>query len=71
MPGINPDIICHGLASDPEVRPVKQKSRKMNKERSQALSDEVDRLLQANFIRKTFYPDWLANPVLVKKKSNK
>jgi len=42
MPGINPDIICHRLAIDPEVRPVKLKSWKMNEERSQALSDEVD-----------------------------
>jgi len=43
----------------------------MNKERSHAISDEVDRLLQAGFIRETFYLEWLSNPVLVKKKNEK
>jgi len=32
-----------------------------------AISDEVDSLLQADFIRETLYPDWLSNSVLVKK----
>ena len=67
MPDIDPTIICPRLAINPEVRPVKQKPRKKNVKRSQAFSDEIDRLLRANFIRKTFYPDWLANSVLVKK----
>jgi len=40
----------------------------MNEERSQALIDEVDRLLRVGFIREIFYSEWLANPVLVKKK---
>jgi len=29
--------------------------------------DEVDKLLIANFIREVYYPDWLANVVMVKK----
>jgi len=41
----------------------------MNKERSRAISDEVDRLIQAGFIRETFYPEWLSNLVLVKKRT--
>jgi len=45
--------------------------RRLNKERSHAISDEVDRLLQASFIRETFYPDWVSDPVLVKKKNGK
>jgi len=40
----------------------------MNEERSHAISDEVDRQLQAGFIQETFYSDWLSNPILVKKK---
>ena len=71
MPGIDTDIICHWLAIDSKVKPVKQKLRKINKERSQALSDEVDRLLQASFIQETFFLDWLTNTVLVKKKGGK
>ena len=66
MPGIDPAIICHWLAIDPKVKLVKQKPRKMNVKEGQALSDEVDRLLCANFIWETHYPDGLPNPVLVK-----
>ena len=30
-----------------------------------ALQDEIDCLLKIRFIRESYYPDWLANPVLV------
>ena len=33
--------------------------------------DEVNKLLAANFIREVYYPDWLANVVLVKKANGK
>ena len=71
MPGIDPGIICHKLSIKADTKPVKQKPRRMNDERSHAISDEVDRLLQVGFIQETFYPDWLSNPVLVKKKNDK
>jgi len=34
MPGIDSAIICHRLSFNPGVKPVKQKTRKMNEERS-------------------------------------
>jgi hypothetical protein len=71
MPGIDPEIICHKLSIRVGARPVKQKARRINVERSQALNEEVYRLLKAEFIRETLYPEWLANPVLVKKKNGK
>ena len=43
----------------------------MNKERSHAISNEVDHLLHVGFIRETFCPDWLPIPILVKKKNGK
>ena len=43
----------------------------MNAEHLWALSDEVDRLPKAGFIRETLYPEWLANPILIKKKNEK
>ena len=67
MSGIDPEVICHKLSIKADSRPVKQSPRRMNKERSRAISDEVDHLLQAGFIRETFYPNWLSNPVLKKK----
>ena len=33
--------------------------------------DKVDKLLAANFIREVYYPDWLANVVMVKKGNEK
>ena len=33
--------------------------------------DEVNKLLVANFIRKVYYPEWLANVVMVKKANGK
>ena len=71
MPGIDPLIISHKLNVDPSLRPIKQKRRIFALERNNAIMEEVDKLLTANFIRKVFYPDWLANVVMVKKANGK
>ena len=51
MPGIGPEVIYHKLSIKVDVKPVKQKPRRMNEEKSRAISDKVNRLLQAGFIR--------------------
>ncbi|XP_024004042.1 uncharacterized protein LOC112081519 [Eutrema salsugineum] len=51
--------------------PIKQKRRKLGPEKAQAVNDEVERLLKAGSITEVKYPDWLANPVVVKKKNGK
>ena len=33
--------------------------------------DEVNKLLVANFIREVYYPEWLANVIMVKKANRK
>ena len=43
----------------------------MDAERYQALKDKVDKLLACDFIKDSFYPSWLANPMLVKKPNGK
>src|SRR6266498_2884677 len=40
-------------------------------DRKEAIRDELTKLTTANFIREVYHPDWLANPVLVKKKNRK
>ena len=40
-------------------------------ERHRAIGEEIAKLLAAGFIGEVFYSDWLANPVLVKKKTRK
>ena len=43
----------------------------MDADRYKALQDEADRLLKIGFIRESYYPDWLVNPVLVIKSNGK
>ncbi|XP_074374821.1 uncharacterized protein LOC141715244 [Apium graveolens] len=71
MVGIDPNVMCHRLNIDPDKKGVRQKRRPISGERAEALKEEVDRLLQAGLVRESFYPMWLANPVLVKKLNGK
>jgi hypothetical protein len=71
MPGIDPSIISHKLNVNPCLRPIKQKRRVFAPERNNTIMKEMDKLLTANFIREVFYPDWLANVVIVKKANGK
>ncbi|XP_075640244.1 uncharacterized protein LOC142611990 [Castanea sativa] len=71
MLGISSEIIQHKLDVDPEKKLVQQRRRMFAPERNQATMDEVNKLLQAGFIREIYYPDWLANIVLVKKTNGK
>ena len=56
---------------DLERKPVQQKRRAFAPERDQAIAEEVTKLLTAGFIHEVYYPDWLANVVLVKKANGK
>ncbi len=71
MPGIDPLTICHKLNVDPSIWPIKQKRRVFAPNRNQAISDEVEKLLAAGFIIEVYYPNWLANVVMVKKSNGK
>jgi hypothetical protein len=71
MPGIDPSIIEHRLNVDRNCRPVKQQRRSFAPKRNQAIEDEVQKLIKAEFIREVDYPEWLANVVLVKKANGK
>jgi len=54
MLGVDPGIIYCKLSIKMDAKSVKQKPRRMNEERSRAISDDVDHLLQVSFIRETF-----------------
>jgi ribonuclease HI len=71
MPGISTEVIVHKLNVNPSIRPVKQKRRVFASERNTAVMEEVDKLLTAGFIREVYYPEWLANVVMVKKSTGK
>ncbi|OAO98569.1 hypothetical protein AXX17_AT4G36920 [Arabidopsis thaliana] len=69
MTGIAPEVTCHKLNTDPTFKPVRQKRRRLGSDRAKAVQDEVERLLKAGLIKEVQYPEWLANPVVVKKKN--
>ena len=48
-----------------------QKSIQLSREHADAIRDKVVKLKRAGAIKEVFYPEWLANTVVVKKKSGK
>ena len=71
MPGVDPGFIVHKLNMDPLFPPKKQRPRRAPKEHVDAVNLEVQRLKEAGVIKEIFFPKWLANIVVVKKKNGK
>jgi hypothetical protein len=61
------EMIEHKLGIDLAFKPIKQKERRYMPERRETIRVEVNKLLEAGFIRPVDYTSWLANPVLVEK----
>ena len=70
-PRVDSNFICHHLNVNPAVVPKKQPPRHSYKKHFDAIKDEVIKLKQAGAIKEVFYPKWLANTIVVKKKSGK
>jgi hypothetical protein len=68
MPGIPRDVAEHSLDIRASARPVKQHLRRFDEEKRRAIGEEVHKLMTAGFIKEVFHPEWLANPILVRKK---
>ena len=71
MLGIDDKVIEHYLNVDPTKKLVQQKRQVFAPEKNKAVIEEVEKLLIAGFIREVFYPEWLANIVMVKKPNGK
>jgi hypothetical protein len=54
--GVSRDVIEHRLQVSPSARPKKHKLCKMPEEKVEAAKAEVQRLLNAGFIREVAYP---------------
>src|SRR5438105_10220407 len=70
-PGVPREVIEHYLNVKEGAKPIKQRLRRFAQDRKEAIRDELTKLTATNFIREVYHPDWLANPVLVKKKNGK
>jgi hypothetical protein len=69
MPGIPREEAVCSLDLDEKARPIKYWLQRFAQDRKEAIRIEVTRILAAGFIREVTHPEWLANPVLVKKKN--
>ena len=70
-PRVDPDFIYHHLNVNPSITPRKQPPKHSSKDHYEAVKDEVTNLKQVGAIKEVFYPEWLANTVVVKKKNRK
>jgi len=70
-PGVDPSFICHHLNVNPSIIPRKQPPRHSSKDHFNAVKDNVMKFKQTGAIKEVFYPEWLANTVVVKKKNGK
>ncbi|RVW76721.1 Transposon Ty3-I Gag-Pol polyprotein [Vitis vinifera] len=64
MKGIHPSIASHRLNVFLTARAVRQRIRRFHPDRQRIIRNEIDKLLEAGFIREVSYPDWLANIVV-------
>ena len=71
VPRVDPEFIVHKLNVDPSVPPKKHKPRRLAKKHVEAVKTEVQRLKEVRVIREIYFPEWLANTVVVKKKNGK
>ena len=69
MPGLDPKVAVHTLAIKNGVRPVKQAQSWCRPELTLKIEAEVNKLIEAGFIREVKYSTWISSIVPVKKKN--
>src|SRR3954470_3212377 len=69
MPGVPMKFAEHKLHVRSDVKPVRQPLRRLSEEKRRVVGEDIAWLLAAGFIMEVFFPEWLANPVLVLKKN--
>jgi hypothetical protein len=68
MSGLSSELVEHWLSIKDGFRPYKQPARRFNPDIYDCVKEEVNRLLEANFIRPCRYADWISNIISVEKK---
>ena len=65
VPGIDLTFICHHLNVNPSITSKKQSPQRPSREHADAISEEVMKVKRAGAIKEVFYPEWLANTMVV------
>jgi hypothetical protein len=71
MKGIPREVAKHKLNIKSGSKSVKQRLCRFNDKKCKAIGEEILKFLSVGFICEVLNPEWLANPVLVKKKNKK
>ena len=69
MPGLDPRVAIHRPSIKKGVPPKKQPQWRFRLELVPKIEKEVNKLIEAGFIRQVRYPTWIANMVPVRKKN--
>ena len=70
MSGLSRDLVEHRLPIKAGFRPYKQPSKRFNPIMYDQIKEEINRLLDARFIRSCRYAEWISNIVPVEKKDS-
>jgi hypothetical protein len=65
MPGLDRNIVEHRLPRKPGFRPFQQRARQMKAEVLEEVKKEVEKMIEAGFIRTCRYAEWISNVVPV------
>jgi hypothetical protein len=68
MPGLSCELVEHRLPIKDGFRPYKQPMLRFNSDIYDRVKEEINRLLEANFIRPCRYADWISNIISMEKK---
>ena len=71
MPGLDRSIIEHRLLLKKGFRPFQQRARQMKAEVLEEVKKEVEKMLDAGFIRPCRYAEWISSVVPVQKKDGR
>jgi hypothetical protein len=71
MRGIPREVTEHSLWINPGSKPIKHRLHHFDEEKQRAIREEISKLLTVGFVKEIHHSEWLANSVLVQKKSGK
>ena len=71
MPGLDRSIVEHRLPLKKGFRPFQQRARQMKAEVLEEVKKEVEKMLDAGFIRPCRYAEWISSVVPVQKKDGR
>jgi hypothetical protein len=65
------EVTEHALRIKPGSKLVQQRLRLFSEEKCKVIDEEIEKLLVDGFMKEVYHLEWLANPILVKKKNGK